>query len=128
MIGGCKNAKYQSRMGRENCPNWEAGLQREGTSRGPGVLRFRMRSPKGGRQIQWRSKGQASFPESVGISILVEGGSWQEHEVDINEKDGVVHFRLLCHSKQSVEIDWIEISWQSDDETKSQRWDFRFEK
>ena len=96
-------------------------------ARGPGVLRFRMRSPKGGKgQIQWRSKGQASFPESGQVSpFSVEGGSWQEHEVDINEKDGVVHFRLFVpQQKQPVEIDWIEISWQGDDETKSQRWDF----
>ena len=96
-------------------------------ARGPGVLRFRMRSPKGGKgQIQWRSKGQASFPESGQVSpFLVEGGSWQEYEVGINEKDGVVHFRLFVpQQKQPVEIDWIEISWQGDDETKSQRWDF----
>ena len=96
-------------------------------ARGPGVLRFRMRSPKGGKgQIQWRSKGQASFPESGQVSpFSVEGGSWQEHEVEIAEKDGIVHFRLFVpQQKQPVEIDWIEISWQGDDETKSQRWDF----
>ena len=96
-------------------------------ARGPGVLRFRMRSPKTGEgQIQWRAKGQASFPESGQVSqFSVEGGSWQEHEVEIAEKDGIVHLRLFTpQQKQPVEIDWIEISWQGDDETKSQRWDF----
>jgi hypothetical protein len=55
----------------------------------------------------------------------VEGGAWQEHEVDINEKEGIVHLRLFVpQQKQPIEIDWIEISWQGNDETKSQRWDF----
>ena len=46
-------------------------------------------------------------------------------EVEIAEKDGIVHLRLFTpQQKQPVEIDWIEISWQGDDETKSQRWDF----
>ena len=96
-------------------------------ARGPGVLRFRMRSPKTGEgQIQWRAKRQVSFPESGQVSpFSVEGGSWQEHEVGIAEKDGIVHLRLFVpQQKQPVEIDWIEISWQGDDETKSQRWDF----
>ena len=96
-------------------------------ARGPGVLRFRMRSPKSGEgQIQWRAKGQASFPESGQVHpFSVEGGAWQEHEVDINEKEGIVHLRLFVpQQKQPIEIDWIEISWQGNDETKSQRWDF----
>jgi arylsulfatase A-like enzyme len=96
-------------------------------ARGPGVLRFRMRSPKNGKgQIQWRSKGQTSFPESGQMqSFLAEGAVWQEHEVGIEEKNGIVHLRLFMpQQKQPVEIDWIEISWQGDDEIKSQRWDF----
>ena len=96
-------------------------------ARGPGVLRFRMRSPKAGEgKIQWRSKGQTSFPESGQIqSFLAEGAVWQEHEVGIEEKNGIVHLRLFMpQQKQPVEIDWIEISWQGDDEIKSQRWDF----
>ena len=96
-------------------------------ARGPGVLRFRMRSPKNGKgQIQWRSKGQTSFPESGQMqSFLAEGAVWQEHEVGIEEKNGIVHLRLFVpQQKQPVEIDWIEISWQGDDEIKSQRWDF----
>ena len=52
-------------------------------------------------------------------------GAWQEHEIEIEEKDGIVHLRLFVpQQKQPVEIDWIEISWQVDDEIKSQRWDF----
>ncbi len=96
-------------------------------ARGPGVLRFRMRSQKNGKgQIQWRAKGQSSFPESGQVyPFSVEGAVWQEHEVGIEEKDGIVHLRLFVpQQKQSVEIDWIEISWQDDDEIKSQRWDF----
>jgi len=96
-------------------------------ARGPGVLRFRMRSQKNGKgKIQWRSKGQSSFPESGQIqSFLAEGAVWQEHEVGIEEKNGIVHLRLFVpQQKQPVEIDWIEISWQDDDEIKSQRWDF----
>ena len=54
-----------------------------------------------------------------------EGAVWQEHEVGIEEKNGIVHLRLFVpQQKQPVEIDWIEISWQGDDEIKSQRWDF----
>jgi hypothetical protein len=86
-----------------------------------------MRSPKAGEgKIQWRSKGQTSFPESGQIqSFLAEGAVWQEHEVGIEEKNGIVHLRLFVpQQKQPVEIDWIEISWQGDDEIKSQRWDF----
>jgi hypothetical protein len=96
-------------------------------ARGPGVLRFRMRSPKSSEgQVQWRANGQALFPESGQVSpFSVEGGAWQEHEVDINEKDGIVHLRLFVpQQKQPVEIDWIEISWQGDDEMKNKRWDF----
>ena len=96
-------------------------------ARGPGVLRFRMRSQKNGKgQIQWRAKGQSSFPESGQVyPFSVEGGAWQEHEVGIEEKNGIVHLRLFVpQQKQPVEIDWIEISWQGDDEIKSQRWDF----
>jgi len=96
-------------------------------ARGPGVLRFRMLSPKSGEgQIQWRAKGQASFPESGQVHpFLVEGGAWQEHEVAIDEKDGIVHLRLFVpQQKQPVEIDWIEISWQGEDEMRYKRWDF----
>ena len=96
-------------------------------ARGPGVLRFRMRSKKNGKgQIQWRAKGQSSFPESGQVyPFSVEGGAWQEHEVGIEEKNGIVHLRLFVpQQKQPVEIDWIEISWQGDKAIKSQRWDF----
>jgi hypothetical protein len=96
-------------------------------ARGPGVLRFRMLSPKSGEgKIQWRAKGQASFPESGQVHpFLVEGGAWQEHEVAIDEKDGIVHLRLFVpQQKQPVEIDWIEISWQGEDEMRNKRWDF----
>ena len=96
-------------------------------ARGPSVLRFRMRSPKGGEgKIQWRAKGQASFPESGQVHpFSVVDGAWQEHEIEIEEKDGIVHLRLFVpQQKQPVEIDWIDISWQGDDEIKSQRWDF----
>ena len=96
-------------------------------ARGHGVLRFRMRSPKSGEgHIQWRAKGQVLFPESGQVyPFSVEGGVWQEHEVDINEKDGIVHVRLFVpQQKQPVEIDWIEINWQGDGEMKNKRWDF----
>ena len=96
-------------------------------ARGPSVLRFRMRSPKSGEgKIQWRAKEQTSFPESGQVyPFSAEGGVWQEHEVEIEEKDGIVHLRLFVpQQKQPVEIDWIEIIWQGDDEKKSQRWDF----
>ena len=95
--------------------------------RGRGVLRFRMRSPKKGEgQIQWRAKGQASFSESGQVHpFSANSGEWQEHEVGIEEKDGMIHLRLFVpQQKQAVEIDWIEFNWQGDDETKSQRWDF----
>jgi arylsulfatase A-like enzyme len=96
-------------------------------ARGPGVLRFRMRGPKNGKgQIQWRTMEQASFPESGQVHpFSAEGGVWQEHEVEVEEKDGIVHLRLFVpQQKQPVEIDWIEISWQDGDETKRKRWDF----
>ncbi len=57
--------------------------------------------------------------------LSAEGGVWQEHEVEVEEKDGIVHLRLFVpQQKQPVEIDWIEISWQDGDETKRKRWDF----
>ena len=96
-------------------------------ARGPGVLRFRMRGPKNGKgQIQWRTREQASFPESGQVHpFSAEGGVWQEHEVEVEEKDGIVHLRLFVpQQKQPVEIDWIEISWQDGDEIKRKRWDF----
>lgn len=92
--------------------------------RGPAKVKLRARSKEGGAgKIEWLKSsdgGKALAGNARPFAIGNEG--WQELEIEIPAKGPLGILRLyLPAQRQSVEIDWINITDQNE---KSKRWDF----
>jgi arylsulfatase A-like enzyme len=91
-------------------------------------VRLRVRAGKTGiGRLQWRVEGQENFSKNgQSKSFGVETGDWCELNVALNNQGRLNHLRLfLPESKQTTEIDWIEIDSKDGNATERKRWDFK---
>jgi hypothetical protein len=90
---------------------------------GPAKISFRMKAANGGEgSIELVPKANAKPEELLKFAYTLEGGDWQDINVDLPNKGGAAILRIyLPHSSEPVDIDWINVKPEPG---KSTRWDF----
>ena len=67
-------------------------------------------------------KANAKPEELLKFAYTLEGGDWQDINVDLPNKGGAAILRIyLPHASEPVDIDWINVKPEPG---KSTRWDF----
>ena len=95
--------------------------------KGPVLVSVRLRSAKGGKAtLQWRTSDQKDFSaKGQSKKFSIKGGDWHEVAVNLPVKGTLQHLRLFTPvGKESLEIDWIELTPVRGKSKKSKRWDF----
>ncbi len=89
----------------------------------PAKISFRMKAARGGEgSIELVPKANAKPEELLKFAYTLEGGDWQDINVDLPNKGGAAILRIyLPHSSEPVDIDWINVKPEPG---KSTRWDF----
>ena len=93
---------------------------------GPIEVRIRIRSTRDGvGNLQWRTHEQEFFPEAKQLqSFGLTAGKWQEVKLQLATEGKLKHVRIFVPtSKNTTEIDWIEMNSKSNSQKK--RWDFQ---
>lgn len=95
-------------------------------AQGPVDVTLRIRTQDHGTgRLQWRTEGQNQFLAETTQSFDIPSGDWQELSIPLDVDGQLIHIRLfLPSSKQSIDIDWIEIHSKTKPSPAQMRWDF----
>ena len=95
-------------------------------AQGPVDVTLRIRTQDHGTgRLQWRTEGQNQFLAETTQSFDIPSGDWQELSIPLDVNGQLIHIRLfLPSSKQSIDIDWIEIHSKTKPSPAQMRWDF----
>ena len=76
---------------------------------GPVEVRLRIRAQEDGTgRLQWRTEGQARFPETgQSRSFDVAGGDWQELSVPLDVQGRLVHLRFFLPDPKQLRLDLL---------------------
>ncbi len=95
---------------------------------GPVEVRIRLKAAvEGMYRMQWRTEGQDQFPrDEQSRSFRVTGGDWQDLKVPLAVQGRLVHLRIfLSNAKRPIEVDWIEVDSQVEEDPAVTRWNFQ---